>query len=280
MKTYLAVGVGDFVCIDSLLTKEEKESISEIYWGCRFGYAISELLSSNICYPNLKKHHIVPDEVGKSLMNLIEPNASEFWHFRPDFAGRAEMFLRKFSINRNEVNIIDAAAILSDPSRKFIKSSIVDNCLQINVHNLASNSYILLHYPTSTRPRSDIARITNEEWTEIIKFSKNVNKKLVIITDVDLDLPSSEDIMVLKNSDIKSYPYLVKNCYYYMGCDSFIAGMAAKCLPANKISIKSHDPHVDRYIETTRGSKYFLPHSVEEVKSFYKPFFEYKLWEQ
>ena len=32
MKTYLSLGIGDLFFLDSIITKEEKESISEICW--------------------------------------------------------------------------------------------------------------------------------------------------------------------------------------------------------------------------------------------------------
>ena len=32
MKTYISAGIGDLFFLDSILTKEEKESITEIYW--------------------------------------------------------------------------------------------------------------------------------------------------------------------------------------------------------------------------------------------------------
>lgn len=67
MKTYLSVGIGDMCFLDSILTKKEKESISEIYWACRFGYVIKELLESNPDYPNLTSHHTIDDETGKKI---------------------------------------------------------------------------------------------------------------------------------------------------------------------------------------------------------------------
>ena len=44
MKTYISAGIGDLFFLDSILTTEEKESITEIYWACRFGYVLKELM--------------------------------------------------------------------------------------------------------------------------------------------------------------------------------------------------------------------------------------------
>ena len=52
MKTYLSLGIGDLFFIDSILTKEEKESISEIYWACTFGKVVEPLMKDNQSYHN------------------------------------------------------------------------------------------------------------------------------------------------------------------------------------------------------------------------------------
>ena len=37
MKTYICTGIGDMMSLDTVISPEKKESISEIYWACRFG---------------------------------------------------------------------------------------------------------------------------------------------------------------------------------------------------------------------------------------------------
>ena len=57
MKTYLSVGIGDMVFLDSILTLEEKATISEIYWACRFGKCLIPLMENNPEW-----HHKFPNE--------------------------------------------------------------------------------------------------------------------------------------------------------------------------------------------------------------------------
>ena len=73
MKTYVSLGIGDLFFLDSILTKEEKESISEIYWACRFGYVMEKLMKNNPSYPNLKAQHTIIDDVGKKAMATLDP---------------------------------------------------------------------------------------------------------------------------------------------------------------------------------------------------------------
>jgi hypothetical protein len=279
MKTYLSVGIGDFFCLDSLLTKEEKENISEIYWACRFGKEIGDILFENSDYPNFKKSYIIPDDVGRNLMKMVEPNAENFWHFRPDFPGRKELFLRYAGVSENELNIIDAVGIFKDQNRKFIKSSMFLNCDKFKINELEKDSYILVHYPTSTRPILDQAVFTEEDWKNIEDFAKKHNKKVVVVTDTKLNL-ESYNFIILYKFDIRYYPSLVKNCFYFLGCDSFLAVLATRIHTQDKISIKAgktHMPDINHFINDVWSSKYFLPYSPEIVSTFLKHSLEYKL---
>ena len=44
MKTYISVGIGDMMCLDSVLTQEERNNISEMFWACRFGKDLIPLM--------------------------------------------------------------------------------------------------------------------------------------------------------------------------------------------------------------------------------------------
>lgn len=102
MKTYLSVGIGDMVFLDSILTLEEKSTISEIYWACRFGKCMFPLMEGNSDYPNLVAQYVIDDEIGKQAMASLDPVAIPFWHFRPDFARNYEVGLSLFGLNPNE----------------------------------------------------------------------------------------------------------------------------------------------------------------------------------
>ena len=84
--------------LDSILTKEEKESITEIYWACRFGYVLKELMENNPSYPNLTAQYTIDDEKGKAAMRSLDPVAVPFWHFRPDFHPNFEVGLDLFGL--------------------------------------------------------------------------------------------------------------------------------------------------------------------------------------
>jgi hypothetical protein len=266
MKTYLSVGIGDMCFLDSILTKKEKESISEIYWACRFGYVIKELLENNPDYPNLISHHTIDDETGKKYMAQLDPVAVPFWHFRPDFEKNFEVGLNLFGIknewNNQNLQIVDAAFLFTDESRLFQESSILKYSKKID------EDYILFHYPTSTRPRSDIADISKSDMEFINTLSKETGLVVKIISDhyVDLDIDDQELFYNIPITDVRD---LVANCNYYVGCDSFCAHLASNILPKENIFIKL-SPNFSGWNAWLLRA--FMPHSPEDVKQFYKPY--------
>ena len=212
MKTYISVGIGDLFFIDSIMTKEEKESISEIYWACRFGYVMKDLMENNPSYPNLKKQHFIDDEVGKTAMRSLNPVCVPFWHFRPDFHPNFERGLELFGIedewDNNNLQTIDVVSMFQDSERPFQESSFLKHSNRID------QEYILFHYPTSTRPRSDITSITSDDEEFLNKLSEKTGLPIKVVSDhsVDLNLNNYELLINPKITEVRD---LAANCSYY-----------------------------------------------------------------
>jgi hypothetical protein len=274
VKTYLSVGIGDMMCLDSVLTQGERQNITEIYWACRFGKDLIPLFENNSYYPNLLRQHIIPDDLGIEKMNSLDSSAKNFWHFRPDFERNFEVGLSLFELKKNEVNAINAAAIFLDPNRHFTNSSFLDDSKTEDVNwieiGVEPNNYILFHYPTSTRPRSDIASISNQDWDFINSLSNEKNLKVVVITDSDFDYKLDNSI-TLHRPKIKTIVGLCKNAKIYAGCDSFVSILVSKVLEPENLYVKSHNPNIQSEVLTnTWLQRFFLPHSPQEISTFYR----------
>ena len=264
MKTYVSLGIGDLFFLDSILTSEEKESISELYWACRFGYIMQRLMENNPSYPNLKAQYTIADEVGKEAMASLDPIAIPFWHFRPDFQRNFEVGLKLFGIeeewDNQNLQTIDAPSMFFDDTRPFTESSFVKHRKKID------EDYILVHYPTSTRPRQDIAVITDEDIKFVNDLSNETGYKVIVVSDHEVN-PALDNAEILLNPDIVKVKDLAANCNYYAGCDSFCSILASKHLPKENIFIKL-SPNFTGWNNWLYRA--FLPHSPEEVQRFYK----------
>ena len=266
MKTYVSLGIGDLFFLDSILTQEERDSISELYWACRFGYVMQKLMENNPSYPNLTAQYTIDDEVGKKAMESLDPIAVPFWHFRPDFQRNFEVGLKLFGLeedwDKQNLQTIDAPSMFFDDTRPFTESSFVKHRKKID------EDYILVHYPTSTRPRQDIALITEEDIKFVNELSKETGYQVRVISDHEVN-PALDNVEILINPDIVEVKDWAANCNYYAGCDSFCSILASKHLPKENIFIKL-SPNFTGWNNWLYRA--FLPHSPEEVQQFYKSY--------
>ena len=279
MKTYLCVGIGDMVHLDSILETEEKASISEIYWATRWGPMLSELFDGNKSYPNLIRHYVISDAVGKNAMKFLDPIAVPFWHFRPDFPTNFKVGLNLFGIENDWENgslqVFNALKMFSDPKRTFKSSSFIKSARPVNL-----GDYIFFHYPTSTRPRTDICEIVEEDWDFVNWLAIEKNMKVVIASDSEINIPLKCDFVKYINPELKFFVDLAASCKFFVGCDSFGAHLATKHLPKENLFIKTHDPNIKQKLMEAAYCKInglegrhrfdFCPHPPEDVALFYK----------
>lgn len=278
MKTYLSVGIGDMMCFDTLMTQKERESITEIYWGCRFGKDIAPIIDHNVFY-TVKKHHFIEDKIGAENMKRTyqyNPTKDLFWHYRPDIEPDYTIGKELLNITSENLHHLDAVKMVFDENRTFQGSSFLLNARLSDIKwgTLGiPTGYILMHYPTSTRPRTDIATINNEDWEFINKLSRKTGLKVVIISDTPIQ-PPLDNYMTLEQVTMISIIALSKYASYYVGCDSFCAILSSKVLPPHKLFIKTHDQNIYRRLPTyTWIKKYFLPHDYKDIQEFYTPNF-------
>jgi hypothetical protein len=276
MKVYLCVGIGDMMCVDGILTQKERDSITEIYWGCRFGVDLIPVMEKNPFY-KITKQHIIPDELGKEAMRILYPGGPDqlFWHFMPDLPSEYNYGKKLLGIENEDVTPINVAAMFLDPGKTFQGSTFLMGASLTDIKwdtlGVQPRQYILMHYPTSTRPRSDIAVINDSDWIFVEELSKRTGLKVIIITDVEIQ-PRLSNYQVLIKPDLQSVIALAKYAEYYTGCDSFVAILCCKALSQKKLFIKTHDQNIVHKLATHNVFPHFLPHAYGTIKDFYKPF--------
>lgn len=278
MKTYICTGIGDMMSLDTVISPEEKESITEIYWACRFGKNLIPLFENNPEYPNVKKQHIIDDEIGKMSMATLDPVAVPFWHFRPDIDRNFQIGLNLFGIQNEEIQVVNAAERFLDVGRMVrsgqnLNEFYYGSSLIRNSKNPELENYILFHYPTSTRPRNDIATINSSDWEFVENLSNKTGLQVIVVSDCEIDVPLT-NCSLLVNPDIKFIVDLSSHCDYYAGCDSFCGILASNRLPKEKLYIKSSDKNIRQNVgaESAYYCCHFLPHPPIDMSYFYKSY--------
>lgn len=277
MKTYVCAGIGDFFCLDCFLTQDERNSITEIYWGSRFGKDIAPVIDNNFFYPNVKEQYFIDDNTGKKYWQELKPDEPHnwtFWHFRSDIPSHYIKALSYFNLKPEDVQDFTPISFFNDTSRNYTGSSFLNNAsledYNFKQNNLIPGKYMLVHFPTSSRPRNDIATITNNDWHFIKNVSKEKNLPVVVITDTKIDLPDELNFTVLIKPSMKSVLALIKYTGYYFGCDSFVSILCAKILAYNKMVIKSPRQNIKDILPGhIWNHKYFSPHKPNIIQKFY-----------
>jgi hypothetical protein len=295
MKTFIGAGIGDAFCMDSILNQSERDSITEIYWGCKYGRVLAPIFEKNTFYPNLVKQYIMEEEnvikyfderFGQNYNHHGNPRACSFWHFKNspgDYNHRDSFNIAAgiFGINLSEINQdFSPSRFFLDPNRKFDKSTFIElsklSDFDWEKYNIEPNKYILMQHSSDNRPKSDIGSINDRDWEIAENISKERNLPVVIITDRrDVQVPLSNYIIL----NVFDFPLevslinivaLCKYCSYYIGLDSYVGILASKVLTPDNLYVKSYNRNITDDLSTNVWlHKFFMPHSVDEIKSFY-----------
>ena len=295
MKTFISAGIGDAFCMDTILTNEERESITEIYWACKYGKVLEPIFSTNPLYPNLKKQYTLDVNDVTEYFNKNyppnyhhhgNPNVCKFWHFKNDPSDRNHVDSYQIACNIFNIQSSDIQQDFSpgrffvDGNRPYNKSTFLETSKETDFnwsdYNIKPNNYILVHHSSDNRPKTDISSINDRDWSIMEEDSVKFNIPVVIITDInDINPPLSNYVVInVFNLPIQySLKMLVCLCKYshsYIGLDSYIGILCSKILPKENLYIKSHNSGITNQLTTSTWlQKFFLPHSVEDIQKFY-----------
>lgn len=277
MKTYVCAGIGDFLCLDCFLTQDERNSITEIYWGSRFGKDIASSIENNFFYPNVKKQYFIDDETGKKYWCELNPGETHnwtFWHFRSDIPEHYKKALEHYGLKQSDVQDFTPISFFNDVNRNYTGSSFINNASRTDFNfqekEIKLGKYLIVHYPTSSRPRNDIAKITQNDWDFIKNISREKELPVIVITDTELDFLNNTNFLVLVKPSMKELMALIKFSGYYFGCDSFVSILCSKILASNKLVIKSPRSNIKEILPGhIWNHKYFSPHKPNIIQKFY-----------
>lgn len=268
MKTYMCAGIGDMFCVDTLLTQQERESITEIYWGCRFGKDLAPLISYNYFYPNVQKQHIISDEIGMAHMDSY---SKLFWHYRGDFPDNFRKGVELFGICKEDIDQdFSSHPVIFDRNRTFQGSTFLQNACREDIESIVPQKYILIHAPTSTRPRSDITVFTEQDWDKIYMLVDKYKLPLVVVSDYDIPIKEKTGVYSCLNLPLKTVVALCKYAKMFIGCDSFCSILCSKVLNWQHMVIKSHDSNIKNTVMHHYGYQtYFLPQTPDILSSIF-----------
>ncbi len=237
ISAFFTCGIGDYIAIDSFLRKEERESITKIYWGTRQRKNLMRLAVNS--FPNLKAQTIVHDD-------FTGPNTNMFCFNSIEDMGRKT---GKIIYDKNIIDYSISVVFLEIIKRRRIiyYSPLFKNILaDISKFNLPEK-FILVH-PYSDNLPDKQRDFSNSDWKYIINMAVSCNLPCVVVGQGDRSIPSSERIINLINkTTVLEVLEITKKAYSFIGSASFVSVFASKLICPNKILVKSVQSLIDGY---------------------------------
>lgn len=261
----LTGGLGDVIALESFISDEERNDITEIMWATRALPSLRLLQPINYVFPNFKNQIILYEDWAQN----DEERKIKPWNLitKQDIHTKLKMK----NIDLNTITDFSIAALFGEikqNKRIFNKSKFIelDKKPEINI----ANNYIVIH-PMSDN--TDEQRTLNtEEWNCIIQWLELSNNNAIVINKIKdetkYQVPINSRIIDLTNkTSLLESIWIIKHASGFIGSCSSMSVIAARAqLP--KMLLKGTD-----WLSSDHGLKmkfYYHPYDVVNNDSYFK----------
>lgn len=238
-------GLGDFLAIDSFLSRKQKKRITTICLATRAAKYIKNLFNKkNSFYERLES------------IQILDYDFSQIGAFHSKKEAKEKIILEDQNFWENLYdgsmsNIFELAKICK---MEYHQSSFLDFSTNLEKFNLPKDYIFIL--PNSKNLVNSQRNFDYFDWSELLVYLKNKNLKGVCIGDEKIEIPNDDSLINLqrKTGIIESIEIL-KNARGYIGIDSWASVLATKVFKENDLYIKSNSNNCYRWAHI-----YFRPY--------------------
>ena len=250
MKSILLTGgVGDVLAIESLMTKEERQSINAIYYATRAYKPCMELFENHPAFPNLKKQTAIWKDFTRIFCFHNKNHiADKLCAYQPN---ALQGVVRKLMESIEDYSI----EVIFKQNRTYKYSSFISlELADIGKFNLPKQYCCICPY--SSNDKRDIRRDYDYfDWVQTLSILKRKKLQGVVINVGSEIVPNDPTIINLSNkTNIREAIEIVKQAQGYIGIDTAFSVIAAKVFKPENIIIKSLNDHCLLYAHI-----YFTP---------------------
>ena len=229
-------GLGDFLAVDSFLSKEQKLKINKIVLATRAAKFIKSLFDSkNNFYKNLKK------------VQILDYNFSKKPSFHSKQKAKEKIRMNKiFWDSIYDGSISNIFNLIRLKKLKFCESSFLN--LNVSLKNFDLPKKFILILPFSTNQINSKRNFDEDDWKYLEYFLRANNIVGVCIGTESKNIPSSKFLInLIKSTSAIESIELLKKSKGYIGIDSWISVLAPKLFNENNVYIKSNSKHCYRF---------------------------------
>jgi hypothetical protein len=222
MDVLLTCGIGDFIALESYLTRAEREAVEVIHWASRARAALMALIP--FVFRNVKRHVVERDTWGAAFTKTFCISSAK------ELPGLAKG-VRDWSVG----------VIVNDYRRKqrhYDQSSVIANRL-CDVSRLGLPEKYFVVHPYSENARTPVRDLTRDEWLLAYKRLNQRSIPIVIVNTGGERLESLPDVIDLTNRlTLLEAIEVTKGAAGFIGAASLFSVVASKTLPADRLFIK------------------------------------------
>lgn len=239
-------GIGDAITLEAMMPPEFREKLTAIYYACPAAREISQLWQALPGYPRLQHH-------------VILPTGSRSLYSRADVERATSQQLPQAVEDWSIARIFPQA-------RPYAGSSLLAKTLD----PITPWERYVVVVPTSSWGRWADRDFSPKDWAGVLRLLERHGMRGLVLTKERAERlpqhPALIDVRGLKS--ITEAAELVKAAQGYLGIDSWASVLAAKCLPAGRLSVKSVWPHLYQWQHVyyaPRRDFRFVHRSLENV---------------
>ncbi len=221
MRVLLTCGIGDFFAIEQMLTQEEREKVTEVYYATPAALSLAAFLSATGIWPNVQRHthlHAIAEAAF-----AIERKA-ELQDKIIDYDMYAGL---------TDWGIHPLAEEVKAGKRKMGKSAV----LSVKAKPRFTFPYVVIH-PYSENVRTPLRDLAAPDWSLVISRLQEIDVKGVVVNHGSEQAPKHPRLIDLTNQlNFLEACDVVRGAKAFVGCSSCFSVLAAMTMP---VVVKGH----------------------------------------
>jgi hypothetical protein len=230
LKILITGGIGDAIAVESVMTPEERDSLTTIYYACIGAEPIMELFKALPNFPRLKNHIVLSNNKTYYTLKAVE----DAHHPLP------------------EVHDWSISAIFPS-NRTYTGSSFLTYRLSDAGATPPTPYYIIV--PSSCWGTWEGRSFNDYDWASTLAILERENATGIVLTRHKANSPVHPRIInPATPRSITQAVELIKAAQGYIGIDSWVSVVASKVFPVNRLRVKSVNDHLGVY-----SYRYYAP---------------------
>jgi hypothetical protein len=263
-RIFLTGGIGDVLALESFFTPAERQAVETVYYASRKNDELIEIMKL-ADFPSLKAHVRIWDDFSTQWC----------FHRKRDYfeaAAKAGVRIPYGAIVAEDWGILIKFQEIHRQLRHYHGSTFFRARTKPSLARFGLPARYVVVCPYSVDKRRPERDFTAQELGLTFQFAGAFATGVIINQGDDKPADYHAIIDLSNQTTLEEAIAILEGAMGYIGVDSALSVLAAKCLPAERVLIKSNNPHLyshtSIYYAPANGSRFLTEDVVKELKRF------------